>query len=313
MTFTEKVKEEILKSKISQPCCQVAALSSFVRGAGTLTVSGGSVGFEAISENSTAIEMMSSILRNVFGSNPKLSEFSDKLSGKIKHRLTLVDRSSLAVLSELGIITASESGAEINLGIDKYLIENDCCKRSYIVGAFVGGGSVTVPSESHKSSTSYHLEFVFSKYQTASDFAELLSSVGFMPKLTERKENYIIYFKNGDEISDLLYFMGAKKAGFELKDLIIKKGMNNYTNRKLNCDMGNINKQIEASLKQVADIELIDETIGLESLPLALQEAAKLRLDNRDATLDEMAKLSGLTKSCLNHRLRKIAEIAKNL
>jgi DNA-binding protein WhiA len=134
-----------------------------------------------------------------------------------------------------------------------------------------------------------------------------------MPKLTERKESFIVYFKNGDEISDFLFFLGARKAGFELNDIIVKKVMNNETNRKRNCDMGNINKQIEASLRQVKDINLIIETIGLDKLPITLKETCELRLENQDSTLDEMAKISGLSKSCLNHRLRKIAEIAKNL
>ena len=134
-----------------------------------------------------------------------------------------------------------------------------------------------------------------------------------MPKLTERKESYVIYFKNGDEISDILFYLGAKKACFELKEIIIEKVMKNNTNRKMNCDMGNINKQVEASLKQVKDINLIIETVGLDKLPPTLKQACTLRLENTDSTLEEMSKLSGLSKSCLNHRFRKIAEIAKNL
>ncbi len=311
MTFTERVKEEILIKKITQPCCQVSALSAFIRGAGALLLSNGHIGFEIITENKKANDYFASVLSSLYGAELTLSEFKDKFTGKPKYKMKLLNEKSTVILTELGIITEGPSGAGINLSIDKYLIENECCKRAYIIGAFQGSGSVTIPSE--KSSTSYHLEFVFSNYDTASCVSELLSLVGFMPKLTERKDSFIVYFKNGDEISELLYFMGAKKCGFELQEIIVKKVMNNDTNRKRNCDMGNISKQIEASIKQVQDINLIETTIGLDKLSKPLKDACLLRLENKDSSLEEMAQISGLTKSCLNHRFRKISEIAKNL
>ena len=313
MTFTERVKEEILIKKLTEPCCKVSALSAFIRGAGTLLVSKSFVGFEISTENKKACDYFSNILTNIYGVELKREEKVDKFNGKLKYKISLLSEKSTRILTELGIITESAEGLQVNLSVDKYLVENECCKRAYIIGAFQGSGSVTVPSEGHKSSTSYHLEFVFSKYQTASCVAELLSEVGFMPKLTERKESFIVYFKNGDEISELLYFMGAKKCGFELQEIIVKKVMNNDTNRKRNCDMGNISKQIEASIKQVNEKTLIDQTIGLDGLPKLLKDTCLLRLENKDATLEEMAQIAGVSKSCLNHRLRKISEIAKNL
>ena len=313
MTFTERVKEEILIKKLTQPCCRVSALSAFIRGAGTLLVSNGHIGFEIITENKTAYEYFSSIITSLYGAEIQKGEFKDKLSGKTKYTTSLLSEKSTQILIELGIITEGAQGVQVNLNVDRYLVEDDCCKRAYIIGAFQGSGSVTVPKLNAKSSTSYHLEMVFSKYQTASCVAQILSEVGFMPKLTERKENYIVYFKNGDEISELLYYMGSKKCGFELQEIIVKKVMNNDTNRKRNCDMGNISKQIEASIKQVADITLIEETIGLDKLSKPLKDTCELRLNNKDSSLDEMAKILGVSKSCLNHRLRKISEIAKNL
>ncbi|MBR6737039.1 MAG: DNA-binding protein WhiA [Clostridia bacterium] len=313
MTFTEKVKNEIISNKKVQPCCQISALSSFIRGAGTLISKGGNIGFEINSENGDAIEYFAGVITSVFGLEPKLRVQKDNLTSKTKYRLTVLSSKSLMLLKELGIITITDKGPTVNLLIDRYLVSDDCCKRSYIAGAFLGAGSVTVPSKTSKSRTSYHLEFVFSNYGSASDFSEVISLMGFIPKLTERKENFIVYFKNGDEIGDLLIFMGAKKSGFEVKDIVIEKEMNNATNRRFNCDISNINKQIEASLKQVKDITTIQETIGLDGLSVALKQTANLRLENRDATLEELASISGLTKSCLNHRFRKIAEIAKNL
>ncbi len=313
MTFTEKVKNEIISYKNVQPCCQTAALSAFVRGAGTLLSKNGNIGFEINSENGSAVEYFKDIIVGVFGEDAKLKIKRDNLTGKTKYSLTVLSKTSIMLLRELGIIAFTEKGPTVNLLIDRYLINDDCCKKSYLAGAFLGAGSATIPTKNSKSRTSYHLEFVFSNYNSASDFAEVVSIMGFMPKLTDRKESFIVYFKNGDEIGDILLYIGAKKSGFAVKDIVIEKEMNNATNRRFNCDISNINKQIEASLKQVKDITFIDETIGLDALSSGLKQTALLRLENRDATLEELAGISGLTKSCLNHRFRKIAEIAKNL
>ena len=309
MTFSERAKSEILIKNKKQPCCLMAFLSAFIRGAGTISVINGKIGFEIISENQNAIDYLAEIISSLYGQDVQKQVF---YHGK-KFKISLVNDVSVNVLIDLGILSASDSGVSINLNIDKYLIENDCCSQAYIAGAFMGGGSVTIPNKEKKSSTSYHLEFVFSKYQTASDFASILTQKGFLPKLTERKENYIVYFKNGDEISELLFFIGATKCCFELKDIVINKDIRNDTNRRINCEIANIDKQIIAGENQVRCINTIIETIGLDKLSEQLRQTALLRLENPESSLEELSKMSGLTKSCLNHRLRKITEIANNL
>ncbi len=309
MTFSEKAKNQILSKKDKQPCCLVASLSAFIRGAGTISVVKGQIGFEIVSENQTAIDYYANIIKNLYGETPKVETVSQ---GK-KHKLSLISQNSTQILIDLGILTASQEGISINLNIDKYLIENDCCKKAYIAGAFIGNGSVTIPKDIKNSSTNYHLEYVFSKYQTATDFSDILCGLGFIPRLINRKEGHVVYFKNGEEISELLFFMGATKACFEVKDVIIKKDINNETNRRVNCEMANIDKQIVASEHQIKSINVIIDTVGLDSIPETLKETAKLRLENPESTLGELSKLSGLTKSCLNHRLRKLIEIANNL
>ncbi len=309
MTFSERAKSEILIKNKKQPCCDVAFLSAFIRGAGTISVLKGNIGFEIISENPSAIDYAEEIILRLYGQAVKKEVF---YQGK-KYKISLVNDKSINVLIDLSILSANEDGVSINLNIDKYLIENDCCKQAYVAGAFIGGGSVTVPSKEKKSSTSYHMEFVFSKYQTASDFAEILTKKGFLPKLTSRKESFIVYFKNGDEISELLFFMGATKCCFELKDIVINKDIRNVTNRRINCEIANIDKQIIAGENQVKCINTIIETIGLDGLSEQLKQTAILRLENPESSLEELSKISGLTKSCINHRLRKITEIANSL
>ena len=266
MTFSEKVKNEIISKFKNEPCCQVASLSAFVRGSGTIESTGGYVGFEIVTENQKAFNAYYETLKTLYGADITEKVIKDKLTKKNKYSFSFISNKSLSVLVDLGILSVGADGITLNLSIDKYIIENECCKKEYVKGAFVGGGSVTVPSLLDKKNKGYHLEFVFSNYQTASDFASLLSEQGFMPKLIERKERYIIYFKNAEEISDILAFMGATKSCFELNDVIIEKDIRNDTNRKVNCEIGNLNKQVEASIKQIKKNNVITETVGLDSL-----------------------------------------------
>ncbi len=309
MTFSETTKNEILNKKDKQPCCLVASLSAFIRSAGSLSVQNGMVGFEVVSENVTAIMYYADIIKNIYGENPIVEIFSKHK----KHKLSLLSQRSTEMLIDLDILSADKNGITVNFNVNKYLIENECCKKAYVSGAFIGNGSVTVPKDEKNSTTNYHLEFVFSKYQTASDFSNLLSLTGFLPKYIDRKDSCVVYFKNGDEISELLFFMGATKACFELKDIVIKKDIRNETNRRINCEMANIDKQVIAGENQVKSINVIIDTIGLDKLPINLKTTALLRLENPNSSLEELSKMSGLTKSCLNHRLRKLTEIANNL
>jgi DNA-binding protein WhiA len=313
MTFSEKVKNEIISKFSTSPCCEVANLSAFVRGSGTIATNGGFVGFEMVTENVNTIEFYREILVSLFGAEVVEKKVKDKLTKKDKYLMSFVNAKSLAVLVDLGILSVGADGITLNLNIDKYIIENDCCKKEYIKGAFIGAGSVTVPSTTEKTHHGYHLEFVFSKYQTAEDFANLLSSQGFLPKLISRKENFVIYFKNAEEISGILAYMNATKCYFELNDVIIEKDIRNDTNRKVNCEIGNLNKQVEASLKQIKNINVIIETVGLDSLNKQLKDTAEIRIANPDATLEELSLIAGVSKSCMNHRLRKLNEIAKNI
>lgn len=313
MTFTESIKNEILSKKELNPCCKTAMLSAFIRGAGAVAVQNGLIGLEYVTESEKAGDYFSRTIKSLYGGEPIKNGNADKLSGKTKYSYSYINGSSFTVMKDVGVLSSDENGVKVNLSIDKYLVENDCCKKAYVAGAFLGSGSATVPDKTKKTNTGYHLEFVFSKKQTASDFCEVLSLVNFMPKLIKRKESYVVYFKNAEEISDLLAYIGAVKSCLRVKEIMVEKDLINDTNRKVNCEMGNIGKQIEASLKQVKSVEIIKETVGLQSLPEAVRKTAEARCENPDATLSELADVLHVSKSCLNHRLRKINEIADNL
>ena len=204
-------------------------------------------------------------------------------------------------------------GVKLRFGVKWDLVGTDAEKAAFLRGAFSGGGSATLPKSDGSSSTGYHLEFVFGDYVFATDVCEILSELYFLPKLIQRKDAFIVYLKTRDEISDFLALMGASKAVLKLAEITVEKDMNNNYNRQLNCEMSNMSKQIDASVKQIRAIEKIDDAIGRESLPNPLKTVADARINNRGLTLSELAEKLGISKSCLNHRLRKIVELADNL
>jgi len=306
MNLTEKTKCELCK--ISQlDCCKIASLSAFIRTAGSLIVDGKKIGF-SINGYSACVEYFAEIIEQLYNCSPIFTVGGkSRLSG-----FSLVNQSGLNILLELGILHIGDGALEISLEPDGYLIENECCKKAYVIGAFLGGGSITVPDESKKH-TGYHLEFTFSKYLTANHFCSLLSSLGFLPKLIERKESFVVYFKQNEEIKDLLAFMGADKIVLQLSNLVVWREVKNKTNRTNNCMMHNMDKTVDASIKQRSAIKLIAETVGLDKLSDDLKATAKARLKYEEATLSELANILKISKSCLNHRLRKLVKISEDL
>ena len=193
----------------------------------------------------------------------------------------------------------------INLGV----LEGDCCKVSFLRGAFLAGGSVTAPDKR------FHLELVTGHYNVSRECYSLLLELGFSPRESTRNGNNMIYFKQADTISDLLTTLGASTAGMEVIAAKIEKSMSNTVNRKLNCDFANADKVVAAAQEQLNAIKKVDKSVGLTELPDGLQQAAFLRIANPEASLADLALLSDppVTKSCLNHRLKKLMEMAKSL
>ncbi len=184
-----------------------------------------------------------------------------------------------------------------------------CCKRAYIRGAFLAAGSMSDPGKS------YHFEIVCDTEDAARFLRTLLNSFGVGAKIVERKKNFVVYLKEGDQIVDVLNIMEAHVALMELENVRILKEMRNSVNRKVNCETANINKTVSAAVKQIEDIAYIRDTVGLNKLPEALRDVALLRLEYPEAALKELGTLlePQIGKSGVNHRLRKISEIADKL
>ena len=184
-----------------------------------------------------------------------------------------------------------------------------CCRRAYIRGAFISVGSVNDPEKN------YHMEFVLANASSAEQLKDLINSFGLDAKVVERKEHFVVYLKEGEQIVDLLNIMEAPLALMDLENVRIMKEMRNDINRKVNCETANLNKVVGAAVKQLEDIEYIEEKIGLSSLPEQLEEIARLRLEYPDKSLKELGSFlsTPVGKSGVNHRLRKISNIAEAL
>lgn len=189
------------------------------------------------------------------------------------------------------------------------ITQQTCCKRAYIRGAFLAAGTMSNPNKS------YQFEIVTRDEEHAKQLRDMMEVFNIKPKIVHRKNHFVVYLKEGSDIVEILNVMKAHKALMDLENVRIMKEMRSSVNRKVNCETANITKMINASVKQVEDIEYIEKTIGLSSLPEALAEMASVRLEHPDTPLKELGNYlsTPIGKSGVNHRLRRISEIAKKL
>ena len=189
------------------------------------------------------------------------------------------------------------------------LLQAECCQRAYIRGIFLCAGTLNDPQKG------YHLEVAFPAKDRAQAFADLLSEQGLDPRISNRKKSFVVYFKEGTQIADLLAMMGAGLSMMDMENVRIMKQMRNSINRRVNCETANIHKTVRASVKQMEDIKYISLKLGLEELPASLSKMAALRLAYPDASLIELGLMSEpqIGKSGVNHRLRRLSRIAEEL
>ena len=199
-----------------------------------------------------------------------------------------------------------KSSKKLIEAIQGLYLEKTCCKRAFIRGAFMASGSMTDPNKA------YHFEIVCRTPEQAERLQELMREFETEPKIIERKNYYVVYLKEGSQIVDMLNVMEAYVSLMNLENVRILKEMRNSVNRKVNCETANISKTVNAAVKQIADIELIRDTDGLDSLPLPLREMAMVRLEYPEAPLKDLGKYMDppVGKSGINHRLRKLAAVA---
>lgn len=310
--FTEDIKNEIISGKFTDRGAKIALLSAFLRTSGSIIIRGDRAGFELITENERTAEFIIDILEGDFKEQVTVSEAKfDLLSGKDKLCFECISDTTGKLLYDLGILSGKSSFP--NFGIEERVIAKKSGKIAYFAGAFLGGGSCTLPDEDPLSRTGYHFEIVFPSRFAASDFCDLLCEFEIIAKLVMRKDSAVVYIKSKEAISDALDVLSCEKCIDKLNRIVELKERQNNANRVNNCSVSNIDKTVTASVKQVKAIETIAETVGLATLPPPIFAVAEARLSDNNASMQELAERLKISKSCLNHRMRKILEIAGNL
>ena len=307
LSFASDIKKELTNLSIDSECCAKAELSAIIRMNGSISFTNKRIVADVLTENAAIARRIYSLIKKLYDAEVEI--FVRKKMRLKKNNIYIVRLIERVkdILADLKIV-----GEEyrFNNEIAPELILESCCQRAYLRGAFLAGGSVNNPETS-----SYHLEISTLYQEHGEALINLLEQFELNGKLLERKKGFIVYMKEAEKISDFLNIIGAHNALLRFEDVRIVRDMRNSVNRLVNCETANLNKTIGAAIRQVENIKFIDKTIGIDALPEKLQEIAKLRLEYQDVTLKELGEMvsGGISKSGINHRLRKIDEIANKL
>lgn len=299
MSFSSEVKAELCKCDIGSRACTIAEAFGILLYCNTFS----DKEIKIITGSEDLTQLLPKLFKRVFG-----VEFDavkgEKTAGK--RSFVITDKDKLrCILNTFGYDSEKILAHHINLGV----LEEEGCRESFVRGAFLAGGSVTDPAKR------YHLEFVTDHFQVSREMTALFMDMGFEPKSTSRGGNYITYFKQSAYIEDVLTMIGAPISAMGIMSVKIEKSMTNVINRQVNCDTANVLKTVMASGEQLEAIKRIRDCMAFDSLPDKLRETAILRENNPELSLTDLGKLCDppLTKSCLNHRIRKIMEISSKL
>ena len=315
MNFGESVKEEIFGKNIKDEHCKKAFLAGLVRGNGVLFESeSGDYGLSFKIAGETRAYRVTELIKEVFGFDVReMSVAEDRLNRRDLFEISLTGAEADRALKGLNVLEDAEGGGKAVVGFYGKITERECCFRSFLRGLFVSAGSCTVPNGIESAKTGYHLELCFSHASNAELTAKKLLDRGIKSNITRRKSDYVLYIKSAEEIKDFLAFLAVPVSVLKFTDIMIEREIVNVTNRRKNCDLGNVNRQIEAQEKIVRAIEKIERTCGIDALKPELKETAKARKEYDGDTFSELANRLSISKSCLNHRLRKISEIAEKI
>ena len=311
MTFSAKVKEELSRNWSDSKHCQIAEIAAIISMCGKVSIdSREGYCVKVRTENISVARKYFTLLEKTFNIKAETFVSRNRSRGNIAYTV-IVKRHDDA----MRVLRASEmidSNGEIfeEFSTEKNpVVQRSCCKRAFLRGAFLASGSISNPEKS------YHIEMVCAVRKKAEQIRTLIRSFGLDAKVILRKNSYVVYLKEGSQIVDLLNVMEARVALMDMENVRILKEMRNAVNRKVNCETANIHKTVSAAVKQAEDIQYIENNMGMSELPEGLQEIAELRLAYPNATLKELGDLltEPIGKSGVNHRLRKLSEIAEEL
>ena len=294
MSFAGDVKNELCRANLSRKCCAQAECYGILLYCNTFS----SHEIRIITENDALAQRIPALFKKAFK-----VEFDRLPEGEGKHIFSITDSGKLAVIQGAYGGGHSALALHINFGV----LEERCCRIAFLRGAFLAGGSVTDPLKG------YHLELTTSHQSVSREMVALMRDMNLEPKAAPRKGNAVIYFKQSDRIEDFLTSIGAPVSAMEVMNARLEKNLRGSVNRRVNCDAANLDKAVEAAMTQVEAIRRLEERGALAQLPEKLRETAQLRLAHPADTLAQLAQRCDppITKSALNHRLRKLVELSK--
>jgi hypothetical protein len=313
MSFAAEVKNELSRIETEKKCCQLAEISGFLRVAGSIGLAGsGKFKIIITSENPAVIRHYKKLLHDYFNVETTLEVGeSNSVVGKHTYKITIdAANRSEQILRETGILLIREGNNYISDGIYDGVVKNKCCKKAYLRGVFLGAGTMSDPEKS------YHLEFVCRTEALARDLRRIINSfTDLQAKEFKRGKSHIVYMKKADYIADTLGIMGGDTHSLIIENTLVEKSVRNQVNRMANCDNANLDRTVEAAIKQVKAIEKIENVKGLDWLSDKLREIAVLRKENPDISIAALGELCDppLKKSGVNGRLKKILDLADSL
>ena len=303
MSFSNDVKNELSRIEGNETCCDKAELLGLLRMSGAIVIRGSNVGIHFSTENAALARRVLQLLKSNYQVQTEVViTRSRRLKKNNRYQVRVLPAPQVnKAMTELQLLS-------IESDLKNPLLTNNCCKRTFLRGAFLGGGSISRPS------SDYHLEMVTGNEDFARSIIKIMHTFALKAKLTDRKNDFIVYLKDGESITKFLSVIGAHKSMMDFENVRILKEMRNNVNRMVNCETANLNKVVKAAVRQIGCIKYIDEHLGLSQLPQPLQDTARLRLEYPDASLNELVEYSGgIGKSGLNHRLKKLQEMAAGL
>ncbi|MDN4493123.1 DNA-binding protein WhiA [Ureibacillus aquaedulcis] len=307
MSFASETKKELTQLQSDDNCLK-AEVSALIRMNGTLSFTNRQLSLDVQTENAAIARRLYTIVKKLYPYNVELLVRKKMRLKKNNVYICRVRDGARELLADLDILSED---FQLNHSLSTSLLSNRDQKRAYLRGAFLAGGSVNNPETS-----AYHLE-IYSLYKEHGEaLADLMNKFNLNAKTIERKKGFVTYLKEAEKISDFLGIVGAVQAMLKFEDVRILRDMRNSVNRIVNCETANLNKTIGAAIRQVENIRFIENAIGLDQLPEKLREIARLRVEYQDVTLKELGEMvstGAVSKSGVNHRLRKIDEIADAL
>lgn len=297
MSFSGEIRSELARQMSGARHCQMAeffAMMSYSGAAPETDADGEPRPIVFKTEYTLVAEKYYKLMKKLFGAEPEI--VVKQGSRKATHHYTVTETDKMCIRK---IMKSAANQPE----------KRDCCRRAWIRGAFLVCGSISDPNRS------YHFELVCGSRTAAARLLEIVEETGVHPKMIRRRNDYVVYLKEIAEISDMIGLMGSRVGLMNLENVRILKEMRGNVNRKVNCETANINKTVSAAVRQIEDIRLIDERMGLNRLPNGLDEMARIRLQYPEASLQELGELLDppVGKSGVNHRLRKLGKIAARL